>query len=126
MVVLLAFASVPLFGVMVILQGEVRVAPAYYLPAVGSGGLDTVANLTSVVGEDLASVGDRPLDSLRRRSPRARPAPPRRAAFDPGALRYRARWWPGPSGSTCLKGKREMTRMGRLSGGRPPPSPERG
>lgn len=46
MVVLLAFASVPLFGVMVILQGEVRVAPAYYLPAVGSVVLNTVANLT--------------------------------------------------------------------------------
>lgn len=46
MVVLLAFASVPLFGVMVALQGGVEVAPAYYAPALGSVVLNTVANLT--------------------------------------------------------------------------------
>jgi len=46
MVVLLAFASVPLFGAMVALGGGVAVAPAYYLPAVASVVLNTVANLT--------------------------------------------------------------------------------
>lgn len=46
MVVLLAFASVPLFGAMVLLQGGAGVAPGYYLPALGSVILNTVANLT--------------------------------------------------------------------------------
>jgi drug/metabolite transporter (DMT)-like permease len=46
MVVLLAFASVPLFGAMVALQGGAAVAPAYYLPAAGSVLLNIVANLT--------------------------------------------------------------------------------
>ena len=46
MVVLLAFASVPLFGAMVALQGGAAVAPAYFLPAAGSVLLNIVANLT--------------------------------------------------------------------------------
>ena len=46
MVVLLAAASVPLFGAMVALGGGVTVTPDYYLPAVGSVVLNTVANLT--------------------------------------------------------------------------------
>ena len=46
MVVLLAFASVPLFGAMVALQGGAAVAPAYFLPASGSVLLNIVANLT--------------------------------------------------------------------------------
>ncbi|MFL6193862.1 MAG: EamA family transporter [Thermoanaerobaculia bacterium] len=45
MVVLLAFASVPLFGAMVLLQGGASVS-GYYLPALGSVILNTVANLT--------------------------------------------------------------------------------
>jgi drug/metabolite transporter (DMT)-like permease len=46
MVVLLASASVPLFGVMVALQGGAAVAPGYFLPAAGSVLLNIVANLT--------------------------------------------------------------------------------
>lgn len=46
MVVLLAFASVPLFGALVALQGGARVAPGYYAPALGSVVLNIVANLT--------------------------------------------------------------------------------
>lgn len=46
MVVLLAFASVPLFGAMVVLQGGARVSPGYYVPALGSVILNIVANLT--------------------------------------------------------------------------------
>ena len=46
MVVLLASASVPLFGAMVALQGGAAVAPSYFLPALGSVLLNIVANLT--------------------------------------------------------------------------------
>lgn len=46
MVVLLAFASVPLFGAMVLAQGGATVAPAYYAPASASVLLNIVANLT--------------------------------------------------------------------------------
>jgi drug/metabolite transporter (DMT)-like permease len=46
MVVLLAVASVPLFGVLLALQGGVTVAAGYWLPALGSVLLNTVANLT--------------------------------------------------------------------------------
>lgn len=46
MVVLLALASVPLFGILLALQGGVTVAVGYWLPAVGSVLLNIVANLT--------------------------------------------------------------------------------
>ncbi|HEY0510328.1 MAG TPA: EamA family transporter [Thermoanaerobaculia bacterium] len=46
MVVLLALASVPLFAVMVALQGGIRVASGYWAPALASVVLNTVANLT--------------------------------------------------------------------------------
>jgi drug/metabolite transporter (DMT)-like permease len=46
MVVLLALASVPLFGILLALQGGVTVAAGYWLPAVGSVLLNIVANLT--------------------------------------------------------------------------------
>jgi drug/metabolite transporter (DMT)-like permease len=46
MVVLLAVASVPLFAVLLALQGGVAVAAGYWLPALGSVLLNTVANLT--------------------------------------------------------------------------------
>jgi drug/metabolite transporter (DMT)-like permease len=46
MVVLLAAASVPLFGAMVALGGGVEVSAGYYLPALGSVAINTVANLS--------------------------------------------------------------------------------
>jgi drug/metabolite transporter (DMT)-like permease len=46
MVVLLAFASIPLFGAMVVAEGRAAVAPGYYAPAVGSVLLNIVANFT--------------------------------------------------------------------------------
>ncbi len=46
MVVLLAVASVPLFGLLLALQGRVAVTPGYWLPAAGSVVLNIVANLT--------------------------------------------------------------------------------
>jgi drug/metabolite transporter (DMT)-like permease len=46
MVVLLALASVPLFAILLALQGGVTVAAGYWLPALGSVLLNTVANLT--------------------------------------------------------------------------------
>lgn len=46
MVVLLALASVPLFGILLALQGGVTISPDYWLPAVGSALLNTLANLT--------------------------------------------------------------------------------
>ncbi|HEY3569665.1 MAG TPA: EamA family transporter [Thermoanaerobaculia bacterium] len=46
MVVLLAVASVPLFGGLLALQGGVAVTPGYWLPALGSVLLNLVANLT--------------------------------------------------------------------------------
>jgi drug/metabolite transporter (DMT)-like permease len=46
MVVLLAVASVPLFGILLALQGGATVTPGYWLPAMGSVVLNTVANLT--------------------------------------------------------------------------------
>ena len=46
MVVLLALASVPLFGAAVLFGGPVAVQPAYWLPALGSVALNVVANLT--------------------------------------------------------------------------------
>jgi drug/metabolite transporter (DMT)-like permease len=46
MVVLLALASVPLFGGLLVLQGGVTVSAGYWLPAVGSVVLNLVANLT--------------------------------------------------------------------------------
>jgi drug/metabolite transporter (DMT)-like permease len=46
MVVLLAIASVPLFGAAVLFGGPVAVQPAYWLPALGSVALNVVANLT--------------------------------------------------------------------------------
>jgi drug/metabolite transporter (DMT)-like permease len=46
MVVLLAVASVPLFGLLLALQGGVAVTAGYWLPAVGSVLLNLVANLT--------------------------------------------------------------------------------
>lgn len=45
MVVLLAFASVPLFGAAVLFGEPVAVPPAYWLPALGSVALNVVANL---------------------------------------------------------------------------------
>jgi drug/metabolite transporter (DMT)-like permease len=45
MVVLLALASVPLFGAAVLFGGPVAVQPAYWLPALGSVALNVVANL---------------------------------------------------------------------------------
>lgn len=46
MVVLLALASVPLFGILLALQGGVTVSPGYWLPAAGSVVLNLAANLT--------------------------------------------------------------------------------
>jgi drug/metabolite transporter (DMT)-like permease len=46
MVVLLALASVPLFGAAVLFGGPVTVQEAYWLPALGSVALNVVANLT--------------------------------------------------------------------------------
>jgi drug/metabolite transporter (DMT)-like permease len=46
MVVLLAFASVPLFGALVLAEERTRVAPGYYAPALASVVLNIVANLT--------------------------------------------------------------------------------
>jgi drug/metabolite transporter (DMT)-like permease len=46
MVVLLALASVPLFGILLALQGGVTVGAGYWLPALGSVLLNVVANLT--------------------------------------------------------------------------------
>ena len=46
MVVLLALASVPLFAILLALQGGVAVTAGYWLPALGSVLLNTVANLT--------------------------------------------------------------------------------
>ena len=46
MVVLLALASVPLFGAAVLLGDPVTVQTAYWLPALGSVALNVVANLT--------------------------------------------------------------------------------
>src|ERR1700712_5639303 len=46
MVVLLAFASIPLFGAMVVAEGRATVAPGYYAPALGSVLLNIVANFT--------------------------------------------------------------------------------
>jgi drug/metabolite transporter (DMT)-like permease len=46
MVVLLAFASIPLFGAMVIAGGGATVLPGYYAPALASVLLNIVANFT--------------------------------------------------------------------------------
>jgi drug/metabolite transporter (DMT)-like permease len=46
MVVLLAVASVPLFGILLALQGGVTLTAGYWLPALGSVLLNIVANLT--------------------------------------------------------------------------------